>query len=102
MFSELPTHPSHNFKLSGKQELPAHVMQGLGRYRTEEGTAAAGGADALVTGSHRHKYFKRAIVPFMQAVPPEVCVAGRRSRDGGPHPRPPGFSLPTPILSATR
>lgn len=38
------------------------------------GQSMGGNLEMAVTGTHRYKYFKRPIVPFMQSVPPEVYV----------------------------
>ena len=37
--------------------------------------------DAIVTGQHRHKYFRRPIIPFMQAQPPEVLFAAGQGQE---------------------
>ena len=35
-------------------------------------------AEVIVSGANRHKYFRRPIIPFMQAQPPEVIFAAQQ------------------------
>ena len=43
----------------------------------QEMALGKGRAEAIVTGQHRHKYFRRPIIPFMQTQPPEVLFASQ-------------------------
>ena len=69
MFSDVGHYPRHDMRVQADNAVPAHAGQQGGA-----DTFAAGPLEMAVTGTHRYKYFKRPIVPFMQSVPPEVCV----------------------------
>lgn len=72
MFSEMGHHPRHDLRLAENKDVPGHVDQqfsGAGG-----GPHAMAELDMAVTGTHRYKYFKRPIVPFLQSVPPEVMM----------------------------
>ena len=47
----------------------------------EEMALGRGRSEAIVTGQHRHKYFRRPIIPFMQAQPPEVLFAAGQGQE---------------------
>ncbi len=69
MFSDNPHYPAHQYKYNPKTDLPAHVQQ---EYRGVQSDPVPANMAELVTGKHRFKYFVRPIVPFLNAVPPEV------------------------------
>jgi hypothetical protein len=35
---------------------------------------AGGAIETQVMGAHRHKYFKRPIIPVLQSVPPDIVM----------------------------
>ena len=87
-FSEIQQkYPSHSFRLTQKDEVPAHINRGFrpppvqhgGRgARTTERAAAAVGK-GVISGPHRYKFFRRPIVPFLHSAPPEVLLAPAES-----------------------
>lgn len=85
MFSDMGHYPRHDLRMQADNALPSHVDQQFSPDRAGAGGQFGGGVlEMAVTGTHRYKYFKRPIVPFMQSVPPEVCVRGCARRSLSP------------------
>eukprot|EP00753_Platysulcus_tardus_P015910 PLAT5336.4.p1 GENE.PLAT5336.4~~PLAT5336.4.p1 ORF type:complete len:717 (+),score=376.62 PLAT5336.4:82-2232(+) len=84
MFSDVSGYPRHTYRFSAKSDLPAHVSQ---RYRPGGGGGGGGGAAGMHSkpvdiSRDRHLFFKRPVVPYLQAMPPEVVLASAAPAGG--------------------
>jgi hypothetical protein len=70
MFSDVGHYPSYQFRLKANKDVPEFVSQDFRGVVNDP--LPTNLADAI-TGAHRPKYFHRPIVPFLNAVPPEMC-----------------------------
>ncbi|CAK9019481.1 Cilia- and flagella-associated protein 91 (CFAP91) (AMY-1-associating protein expressed in testis 1 homolog) (AAT-1) (MYCBP/AMY-1-associated testis-expressed protein 1) (Protein MAATS1) [Durusdinium trenchii] len=79
LFSEIPTvYKSHCYRVTTKSDLPAHVDA---KFRPSQGATAGGVNSSAVSGSQRHKYFRRPVVPVLHSAPPEILLAQGASDD---------------------
>ena len=68
MFSDNQQYPRHTFRLKPSKDLPRHVDQSY----AAPASSIPSNLEQLVTGTHRYRYFRRPVVPMLEAVPPEV------------------------------
>eukprot|EP01137_Pigoraptor_chileana_P011280 Opistho-2@61878 len=100
MFSELRHHPPASVHIIGSDPVPSTVnrsyrgpidgsSQTVPQFRTT--VHATAGARGDVGGTHRFMYFRRPIVPYMTALPPEVLLQATEAVDplAPPQQRPP-------------
>jgi hypothetical protein len=91
MFSEIPLYPNHAYRQSAKDELPKHIDRSYKGTQTSGPVASGAGLDRMIEGGNRYRYFRRPIVPYLEAVPPEVLLAAPPEMDmllDGPVTRP--------------
>lgn len=69
MFSELPHHPRHGYRFGAQKNLPSGSID----FAPPQSNIPQN-MEQFVTGRDRYKYFKKPVVPFLHAVPPEVYV----------------------------
>lgn len=71
MFSDVGHYPSYQLRLKDNKDIPGFVPQEFHGYDN-----GAAGTDMVgeISGPNRPKYFHRPVVPFLHAVPPEMCA----------------------------